>query len=681
MSTVCLALGLLCAGGLEIFDLAAALDSPRLMIWKYGSIVMESLLPLLWLGYAATFARKAGELIPLHQKIFLWPAAMFPAAALVLGPADLYFAPDFAAERILFLQPAGYFFYLAPVVLTAIALLGVERTLFSLPAPERWRVKFELIGVGALLSMYLVYYGQALLHRTLDMNLLPARAAVVTLGSALIAYSRLRRGGRVEVRVSGQIAFGSVVLLCIGAYLIGMGILQEGMRRFGDSFQRASLLTIAFLAGVLLLVCLLSEKYTRKIKVLIHKNFYKSKYDYRSQWLACTERIASARSEGELQHTILSLFCETFAFKGAVLYLRESESGDLLPVASHETPDGAGAIPRDAPLVEILARREWIFDAGEIGGQANRYLPDMEVSFLVPLVSDGRLEGVIALAEPIDAKEVYIYEDFDLMRTLARQAVSTILHVRLAEELYRSRELAALGRISTFLLHDLKNLVSNLALVVRNAESHMENPEFRRDMLGTLGNSVEKMRALIARLKNLEEKTELKIEICDLRDIAGEAASLVRGEVRIHGGKTLIPLDREEIGRVVLNLLVNAVEAGGEPVEMEVGFDQGAFVRVRDHGCGMAEDFLQRHLFKPFKTTKAGGFGIGLYQCKNIVEAHGGSITVVSTPGLGSEFLVRFPPPGGPEGGEAPTEGRTTRPKPGLGHLLQSPSREEMIRL
>jgi putative PEP-CTERM system histidine kinase len=202
------------------------------------------------------------------------------------------------------------------------------------------------------------------------------------------------------------------------------------------------------------------------------------------------------------------------------------------------------------------------------------------------------------------------------------------------------------GKISAFVLHDLKNLVSTLALVVDNAREHMDNPEFQEDMLQSLESTVTRMKGLIARLKKIGEKHSLRREHTDLLELAGGVAGHVgNGQVTVSGTSVIADVDREEMEKVLLNLLLNAMEASGaqEGVSVDVGCDGSSWIRVKDEGCGMSEEFLRKRLFKPFSTTKEKGLGIGLYQCRQIVEAHGGRIEVQSEVGRGSVFTVRLP--------------------------------------
>jgi putative PEP-CTERM system histidine kinase len=206
--------------------------------------------------------------------------------------------------------------------------------------------------------------------------------------------------------------------------------------------------------------------------------------------------------------------------------------------------------------------------------------------------------------------------------------------------------MAAMGRVSTFVMHDLKNLLSNLALVAENAKEFLDDAEFREDLHHTLALTVAKMTTLISRLENLKGKHVLDPKDIDLKELAEETASLVTsGRVVVAGETAFAHADPEEIQKVMLNLVMNGIEAMDGPgtIRITVGLSGSAFFEVADEGCGMTEEFIREKLFRPFVTTKKKGFGIGLYQCKQIVEAHGGNLQVRSEPGSYTRFMVCLP--------------------------------------
>jgi putative PEP-CTERM system histidine kinase len=203
----------------------------------------------------------------------------------------------------------------------------------------------------------------------------------------------------------------------------------------------------------------------------------------------------------------------------------------------------------------------------------------------------------------------------------------------------------AIGNVATFVAHDLKNLVSNLSLIVENSARHIHNPEFQQDMLASLDNTVTKMRKLIGRLKNLGEQHLINRQEVNLLELARKTARMFMGsEITVAGTAEIVRVDESEIQKVILNLLVNAMESSSpnDPIEIEVGHSGLPYIRVSDQGCGMSPRFLRTDLFKPFRTSKKLGLGIGLYQCRQIVLAHGGKIDVSSTEGSGSIFTVWF---------------------------------------
>ena len=170
---------------------------------------------------------------------------------------------------------------------------------------------------------------------------------------------------------------------------------------------------------------------------------------------------------------------------------------------------------KDNSLICYLEKRDWILKVDELEEgvllENEAFFADSGVSLVVPLRFSEKLEGFVVCGRLINPGEVFTFEDFDLLRVLARQTTSAITTRRLSEDLAAARELAAMGKVSAFVMHDLKNQVSSLSLMVENAADYIDDPEFQEDMLDTLSGTVDKMKSLIGRLKNLREKPELKL--------------------------------------------------------------------------------------------------------------------------------------------------------------------------
>jgi putative PEP-CTERM system histidine kinase len=647
-----LSAAILSAAALELFDLLALSNPANLLNWKKYSLAVEALFPPIWLWFTLTYARQNDiRSVSIWQRLLFAASPLFAASVLLLPISSFFYSPDFSSERVLFLGNAGFIFYLLLLIYLIIPLINLEMTLTSATHSSRWKIKFELLGAGLLLAVMVFYYSHALLFRTVNMELVPARTTMLIAAVAMMAYSRLLRGDGVKVYVSQQMLYKSVVLLAVGVYLIGLGLMGEGMKYFGDGSQRPLMIAFAFLSGLALLIILLSESARRKIRVFINRNFYRNKYDYRNQWLQFTDRLSSAKTGDDLLRSIITGFCDTFGMGCGALFIPDQERHAYRQAAAIGIDPLPLTFREKETATEIIANGGWISDPQQLSSdlgddQQKAFFKSNSIIFAIPLMVDGRMDGFVMLGRPLNRGEIYNYEDFDLMKTLAKQAASALLNLHLSEQLTRSREMAAIGRVSSFVMHDLKNLVSALSLMLENGNEYIDVPEFQKDLLDSLGNTVTKMNNLISRLKQLPEKLSLQCTLVDLLQLATETAMMVKGgNLLVSGEQVIAKVDREEIQKVALNLMLNAIEAteGKHPVTVEVGLAESPYLLVKDQGCGIPEDFLRNSLFTPFKSTKKKGLGIGLYQCKKIVDAHGGKIEVISELHKGSEFKVWLP--------------------------------------
>lgn len=635
---------------LELFDLLSLVAAGDAFFWKKCALIAESLLPPFWILCSITFARQAGPWkIGLGLKVFVAITFLFSVLAQILPLNVFLYAPDFPTERLLFLGDIGFYFYIGIMACLVFALVNFEVTLTNASPDALSKIKLEVIGLTTILTVQVFYYSQALLYRSINMNYLPLRSFLYLVAASMIAYSLAYRRGNARIQVSRQVAFKSVVLLAVGVYLVMLGLLGEGMQHFGVSFPRTVTVSLAFLGGIGLLLLMLSERVRREVKVSLHKNFYQHKHDYRTQWIRFTEELSTSRSGDELLRRILAAYCDIFGISGSALFLYEENRDGYCKLAEHEIELPETIIKPDNSLISFMTKFTWVIsiseDIPEILPEDTRFFRENLISFVVPIFDGKRLEGFIVLGTPVNCTETYIYEDYDLMKTIARQASLAILHQRLSDQISHAREIEAIGNVATFVAHDLKNLVSSLSLIVENAVRYIHNEDFQKDMLTSLGNTVDKMQKLIGRLRNLGEQDQINQQQINLLELAKRTAQTIVGNnITVSGTAEIVRVDENEIQKVILNLLMNAIEASdqNDPVAIEVGFSEFPFVRVIDKGCGMTARFVRTEAFKPFRTTKKKGLGIGLYQCRQIIEAHGGKIQISSQEGIGSTFTVIF---------------------------------------
>jgi putative PEP-CTERM system histidine kinase len=266
----------------------------------------------------------------------------------------------------------------------------------------------------------------------------------------------------------------------------------------------------------------------------------------------------------------------------------------------------------------------------------------------IPLIHHDRLVGIVLLAAP-EYRRPLDWEDFDLLRTAGRQAASSLAEAHGQQALSNAQRFEEFNRRFAFILHDVKNLVSQLSLLSRNAERHADNPDFRSDMIATLKGSVGKMNDLLARLSPRSGAGVQRLEPQPLRPILTAAITAKRGDhnVRLLGDTNLWTLaDGVALEQAVGHLIQNAVEACSPtvPITVRVGAkDATVSIAIADKGVGMDADFVRNRLFQPFSSSKPGGFGIGAFEARSLIAAMGGRLGVDSHPGKGTTFTILLP--------------------------------------
>lgn len=645
--------------GIEIFDQLSLLLDGADGTFRRISLYLESLLPGAFLLLSVVHGRiRPFEKLSKIRMGMAGALAFFPAILLFLVGNDLYYSPDFPSDRMLFLENAGYWYYMGIMLSFVVALVNVEATFVATHGMDRNRMKFEAFGIMSLLAVLIFYYSQGFLYRTINMNLVPVRSSVFIISALLIGYSRAFRGSNVRVTISRHVLYRSAALLAIGCYLLGLGLIGEGMRYFGETFGRNVAIVIAFAGGILLLAVLFSDKARRRAKVYISKHFYANKHDYREEWIKLNNRLSSCATLPDVQEAILTAYQETFGLAGASLFMLDRDEKRYVLAGEHNMPEVPAEFPISEALRDYFVKRERVLNLedGEypLSEPGRAVFTQARAWIVVPLISNSRIEGLAMLREQI-VPELLIYDDIDLMKVIARQAAHAVANLKLSEEVMEMRAMATVSRISAFVIHDLKNLMSSLSLVVDNAGEHIGNPEFQQDAMATIRDTLAKMKGLTQRLKTIPEKNALASNMEDInrlsRETVADFARMRTGAQFVYNGSDGTPIlscvDGEEIKKVIVNLVQNAFEASGEqgPVMVETREEKGSVcIRVSDFGVGMTEDFMKNHLFRPFRTTKAKGLGVGLYQCRQIVEAHGGRLEAQSTVGKGTVFTLSLPP-------------------------------------
>lgn len=547
------------------------------------------------------------------------------------------------------------------LLLAVLGLVLVEQVLRNTRAERRWAVRAFCLGVGGLFAYDIFLYSHAVLFNTIASDLWNIRGAVNALSVPLIALSVVRNPEwKADLFVSRQVVFHSTALIGVGGYLLLMAGVGYYIREFGGSWGGA-LQTLFFVGAIMMLVVVMSSTQMRaRAKVFLVKHFYKNKYEYREEWLNFTRTLADSEGKrGALEQLIVRATAGIMESRWGTLWLRH-EANFFVPVAGWESgplPTDADE-PVDSSLACFLEQRGWIIDLDEVERDPVAYdglaIPDwlqrMTNAWLViPLQQKTGLQGFIVLARSL-AKNKIDWEDRDLLKTVAQQAVGYLVLLDVTEDLARAKQFEAYNRLSAFVVHDLKNLAAQLNLIATNAARYRDNPQFIDDAFTTVADAVAKMNRMLAALRagragqihaDRVDLARLLQGIVDERKLALPAPAL---EV---SADATVSADRAQLAKAVSHLVQNAQEATSPDgyVRLSLAVDGAlANIEIADNGSGMDHRFIREHLFQPFDTTKGNaGMGIGVFEARQIVLAAGGEIAVESTPGAGTTFTIRLP--------------------------------------
>lgn len=542
------------------------------------------------------------------------------------------------------------------LVIAVFGLLLVENLFRYTDANQRWAIKYLCLGVGALFCYDFFLYSDALLFQRVSENLLDTRGVTNALIVPLIAVSaRRNREWSMDIFVSRQVIFHTATLIGAGAYLLIMAGTGYYLRQFGGGWGPAVQALFLFGALVLLFVVFFSGTVRARAKVFITKHFYANKFDYREEWQRVTDMISSLETHGSLPERVIKAIAEIVESANGALWLHQRTNRFSLE-ASWNRPADTNPEPSDPSFVEFLEDCKWVINLDEYATAPENYgglklphwLENAEGAWLiVPLMHHAKLIGVLLLGRPRSARSLN-WEDYDLLKTVGRQAASYLAEQQAAQALAETKQFDQFNRRFAFVIHDIKNLVSQLSLMIDNARKHKDNPQFQEDMLDTVRESVEKMKNLMTRLHE-GGREAASVKLIGLEEIlhrAGGEVAFPGGtlEFECRAGQLAVVADQERLAAVMAHLIANAVDAAVTTVRVVLRSDGAqAIIEISDDGAGMTAEFIRDDLFRPFVSTKDHGFGIGAYESREYVRDLGGALEVISEIGSGTTIRVVLP--------------------------------------
>jgi putative PEP-CTERM system histidine kinase len=630
--------------------------------------------------YLAEFARQAAWLATLAGLLAMsgFPRLIAVAAYVVCGgfaiagvlATWLGVATGFELDLATLLSKGG-------LAASVIGFLMLEQIYRNSTARGRSAFKYLFIGLGGLFAYDLFLFAWAEMFGSVNARLWALRGLInAMLLPAIVVAVRRNPQWSVELFVSRQVVFYSATLMAVGAYLLAMAIGGYYLREYIEHVQHAeqdlqqfdrswgAILQGVFFAGALiaLAAALLSSALRRRLRVFISKHFYRNKYDYRAEWLRFIATLSADEASPDIRRTAIQAVAQIFGSRAGSLFTLDDARRRFIPVAHWPDDfvgygDGTG-IEADSGLGQFLRQRKWIVELGEYRHSPDLYgdlvLPpwlaeDSGAGIVAPIEFRDEVTGFVVLEAPPPPFSLN-YEDRDVLKTVGQHLATHLAQYEADRRLTEARQFEAYNRLTAFMMHDLKNAVAQLHLLVANAARHKNNPEFVEDAIETVSNCAQRMSRLIEQLRSGETPpAHRQVQIAPLVTQAVERCSMRRPVPQLHcdAEGLCVDCDPERLTSTVEHVIRNAQDATPEAGRVEVAVEpsrRGVVIRISDNGSGMSPDFVHERLFRPFDSTKGSkGMGIGAYQVREYARQLGGEVEVDSEPGSGTRFSIFLP--------------------------------------
>lgn len=579
----------------------------------------------------------------------------------VYGFCMLLLAADLA---YVFLQPTWIqtpvLLVLQGIFFSIIALLNVEQLYRNVLTIRL--LKLLCLNLAAIFIYDVYFFSQSLVQPELNPGFFQIRAVIIIVTSVFMGIAAITlnqtQDQTARLSLSRPVVFYTTSLTLAGSLLAVIALGGYYVRIYGGDWGAVAYALL--LAGAIIAIALVFTSRTarEKLTVLINKHLFSHKYDYRTEWLKLIDRLSQPTSPEEVHRQAIHAVATIFKSHGGALWLRRGKV--LVPV--HQENISINVLeaiePDDSQFTQALEQSEWVFLPSSTGtqdplAQNNQYLPAWaktlnDIWLILPLLNESELIGFMVLTSP-QSDSTLNWEDLDLLKTVGRQIANYLERHEQAEQLAEARQFDAFNKLAAYVMHDLKNLIAQQSLVVKNAEKHKDNPAFVEDAIQTIHNSVTRMNNLLRKLQRNEPEG---VRVLNLHEVVVEAIKRCQKEqplptLRNEHTETRVKGDWDSLVMVFVHLIQNAQDATLPSgfIDLHVKRDRNVvFVAIEDNGEGMDPDFVRNRLFKPFDTTKTGkGMGIGVYQARDYVQALGGNLSVESTKGEGTTFTISLP--------------------------------------
>ena len=638
-----------------------ALFPGHLLMGKQGILLGELAFPVA-LGYVTTtfLQHLSPTSIQRNRNKFLLVsivAAMLSLWLLLWPESMLQQTPN---GDIVFPRSVGWIIWGFILFALVLGLSQLEQVLRGTRDPLRFQMKFVLIGLGGLAGIAIAQASQLLLlpvwsHTTAWVGGLAACLCLSLMAFGLVRWRLYDLSQKVQV--SHQALYTSLTFLFVGGYLILVGIVAEVIKKTGWEIGEALGALLVFVAGIGLVIVIMSRQARAELQQFLSRHFYRTKYDYRQKWLEVTEAFSACDDSQQIWDRYLEWLGRTFGAPRVTIWKRFDVDGRFHQIRTVNSEDPPPPISGTHAVIQqmLQVKEPFVIEAeGHDYEGLEEFLQGTEAHICVPLVTpEKKLLGFCTLSKELGGRQ-YDLDDFDLLRAIAHHVTMLLIQFQLIEERSVTAKWEAVHKFSGFYLHDLKNLASSLSMVVQNAEQYGDDPDFQASAMRTVRTTSQKMMDLMAKLagqsKGLESGKEGNFQAVDINLLIQETLEALNGSgcrPTFHPG-TNIPKRQfqvEPMKQVVLNLILNARQAMDSKGSIDIATtSDGQYLKVEivDTGPGIPRNRLE-NLFQPFKSSKKTGLGVGLFQCKQMVEDNHGQIRIESQEGQGTKVILTFP--------------------------------------
>ncbi len=543
----------------------------------------------------------------------------------------------------------------------AVGALVLVHNLYSVASPQaRMAIRLPMSGLAVLWFFDLNLYTITYLSNAPSYELLAMRGVIAIFLTPLFALA-VRSHGELKVQLSRSIAFHSFSLVAIGFYLVVMVMAVQILSFFAGEYAQLTQVSFIFGTSLAALVLLPSNSFRAWFKVKIAKHFFQHRYDYRAEWIRFADTIGQHEGEDISFHSRVVKAVADIADSKSGLLLTPESGGHLSLQERWNWPAAdvpAIAIDNDAVrffqdsgyIAELDSLREAVASDKQVADNIPPWLVEESRAWIVvPLVHYAQLVGLLVLGRPTINRSLD-WEDLDMLRVAGRQAASYLAEERGQSALAEAQQFEDFNRRFAFVMHDIKNTVSQLSVMSRNAQKHIEKPAFRADMLETLQGAVDKLNETLSRLSNYRQGAASNVAPIDVSKLVTNVAAqkTPTHPINIIGADNLTVMgDAVSLEQVLLHLLQNAIDASKSDADAVIlqWYSKGdkGYLEVADQGTGMSAEFVRNKLFKPFSSQKDGGFGIGAFEAKALVMAMGGMLEVESREDVGTRMIISLP--------------------------------------